>query len=167
MTVRNTSFDGIILREAVFNNVVFENCDFIEARIWDSEFNKVQFNDCLFKATPHPISHYTRSIVETSVMNEVVFNNSVFRNASFQGIKGTRITLLNLRDFRNYGEGDLVFSLTDVRLRIDNCEFNNGARVDLATVDGDKGSIYATNSRFIRSGLGGRCVYIYMENCYL
>lgn len=157
MTIRNLTLDRVWMNFALFKNVTFVECKFIQVNFDWARFENVKFIGCLFQGRgPGNIETSLRNVKADNVLfDRVTFGQYVWS----QYLRGT-IILRNIHSSKTENTGDWIVDGNNLNVLVDKCTIKN---LYAASTGTENSTVYVRDSTLVM-GISGQAKATWIEN---
>jgi len=164
--LRRTDFKKASLYRPHFENVIFEDCNFIDTYIDDGTFENVKFIRGKFAREAADDNYEIQAKMDGSYFTNVEFDDvELVKFDMYFWMKGGVVSLKNISKITESQTRGAGFSTgggnSPGLISIENCSLKG---VPLLITHNKQSRIYVTNSRFVDSGISGEALAFYAEN---
>jgi len=168
LVIHNLTLENVEMWRAHLKNVTFVDCKFIKVDFSRSIFDNVKFiRGKIYGYSkpdqPRPSNDY-ESTFDAIYITRVLFDGTEFGQSVDMNFSDGIVVMRNIKADLPPKKNNWLLYGYDLQVRMDNCKVSNQAAVLL---QGEKDTLYATNSRFINAELKLKGPAAWIENCEL
>jgi len=162
VTLHGTTFRDITLMHPIFENVIFDDCDFINADIYEAKMKDVLFSKGHIISKGDVVEQAGRGLLPdfNATVDNVIFDGTEFNWASLV-FSGGMIKLLNINKFSKSN-----ISADNIYLHLESCYIDGHGKYGSSINAGHNSLVTAKKCTFTNSVLlAGDKSVIYAEGC--